>query len=62
MWINSGKTEQRLGLRAKVILLAAQGIGVKAIQETIGLYWQSCLKWRKWFLASGIDGLFDKPG
>ena len=62
MWANSGKTEQRLALRAKVILLAAQRVGVKGIQERIGLNWQSCLKWRKRFLALGIDGLYDKSG
>jgi transposase len=62
MWANSGKTEQRLALRAKVILLVAQGIGVKEIQERTGLHWQSCLKWRKRFLDAGIDGLYDKAG
>ena len=62
MWANSGKTEQRLALRAKVILLSVQGIGVRNIQERIGLHWQSCLKWRKRFLASGLDGLYDKAG
>lgn len=56
------KTEQRLALRARFILLAAQGIGVKALQEQTGLHWQSCLRWRKRFLDSGIDGLHDKPG
>ena len=62
MWANSGKTEQRLALRAKVILLSAQGVGVKGIQERIGLHWQSCLKWRKRFRDSGVDGLYDKAG
>ena len=62
MWANSGKTEQRLALRAKVILLASQGIGVKAIEKVAGLHWQSCLKWRNRFMAAGIDGLYDKPG
>ena len=62
MWANSGKTEQRLAIRAKVILLAAQRVGVKGIQERIGLNWQSCLKWRKRFLALGIYGLYDKSG
>jgi transposase len=62
MWANSGKTEQRLALRAKVILLAAQGVGVKAMQEHVGLNWQSCLKWRKRFLKLGVDGLYDKAG
>ena len=55
MWANSGKTEQRLALRARVILLAAQRVGVKAIQERIGLHWQSCMKWRKRFLDSGRE-------
>ncbi|MDR2487989.1 MAG: helix-turn-helix domain-containing protein, partial [Desulfovibrio sp.] len=62
MWANSGKTEQRPALRAKVILLAPQGVGVKAMQEHVGLNRQSCLKWRKRFLKLGVDGLYDKAG
>ena len=62
MWVGSGKTEQRLALRAKVILLAAEGLSLHNIAEKTGLNWQSCLKWRKRFLEQGLDGLKDKQG
>ena len=62
MWVGSGKTEQRLALRAKVILLASEGLSLHNIAEKTGLNWQSCLKWRKRFLEQGLDGLKDKQG
>lgn len=62
MWAGSGKTEQRMALRAKVILLAAEGLGLREIEEQTGLNWQSCLKWRKRFLARGLEGLQDQAG
>ena len=62
MWAGSGKTEQRMALRARVILLASNGRSLKEIEAETGLNWQSCLKWRKRFLASGLEGLQDKAG
>lgn len=62
MWAGSGKTEQRIALRSKVILLAANGLKLKDIAVETGLNWQSCLKWRKRFLANGLEGLMDKAG
>jgi len=62
MWVGSGKTEQRMALRANVVLLAAEGLGLKELAERTGLNWQSCLKWRKRFLESGLEGLRDKAG
>lgn len=62
MWAGSGKTEQRIALRSRVILLAANGLKLKDIALETGLNWQSCLKWRKRFLANGLEGLLDKAG
>ena len=62
MWAGSGKTEQRMALRAKVVLLAAEGLGLREIEEKTDLNWQSCLKWRKRFLAHGLEGLKDQAG
>ncbi len=61
-WASSEDIDQRLALRAKVILLAAQGLSLKAIEKGTGLNWQSCLKWRQRFIKAGIDGLSDKTG
>jgi transposase len=61
MWVASGKTEQRLARRAQVVLLASEGIGVKAIGSIVGLSWQRCMEWRKRFVEHRIDGLKDLP-
>lgn len=53
MWAASGKTEQRLALRARVVLLASEGLGLKETEEITCLQWQRCLKRRKCILAHG---------
>lgn len=62
MWAGSGKTEQRMALRARVVLLAAEGHTLMKISEQTGLSVRICLKWRKRFLESGLDGLRDLAG
>lgn len=62
LWETSGKTEQRLATRARVVLAAVEGLSLKAIAERTGLGYNSCLKWRKRFQAVGLDGLKDAPG
>ena len=62
MWERSGKTEQRLAQRAKIILLSSLGKSVKEISGQVGLSWQNCLKWRSRFQEKGIEGLRDKAG
>ena len=62
LWEASGKTEQRLAVRARVVLAAAEGLSLKAIAEKTGLGYNSCLKWRKRFQAVGLGGLVDAPG
>jgi transposase len=59
IWLSAGKTEQRLAKRAQVILCAADGISLKDIAAKVGLGFQSCLKWRKRFVALGLKGLRD---
>lgn len=62
MWAGSGKSEQRMALRARVILLAASGLSLKEITSETGLSFRICHKWRKRFLELGLEGLQDKPG
>ncbi len=61
MWANSGKTEQRMAVRSKVILLASQGRPLSFISHELGLSVDSCLKWRKRFIRMRFDGLKDSP-
>jgi transposase len=62
VWINAGRTEQRLAKRAKVILLSAEKTPLAEIAERTGLTRKVCSKWRKRFATMGIAGLSDMPG
>ena len=48
-------------VRAKVILLAAQGLGNKEIGQRLDLPRQIVSKWRKRFLGHRLGGLQDQP-
>jgi transposase len=61
MWAKAGKTEQRMAVRSKVVLLASQGYPLSFISHELGLNVNSCLKWRKRFMHSGLEGLRDSP-
>ena len=53
--------DQSIALRAKIVLLCAQGLpDVRVAQET-GATSFTVGKWRKRFLAYGVDGLTDAP-
>jgi len=58
-WERSGTTEQRLALRAKIVLLADQGIGTNAIAEEVGCMPNVVSKWRQRYAALGLSGLAD---
>jgi transposase len=60
--INSPKSEQRMVLRAKVILCAGEGKKMEEISQETGLSPQNVSKWRKRFIEKGIDGLKDAQG
>lgn len=48
-------------VRAKVALMAAQGVDNKTIGERLTLPRQIVSKWRKRFYEERLDGLEDKP-
>ncbi len=48
-------------VRAKVVLMAAQGIDNKTIGEHLSLPRQIVSKWRKRFFEKGLEGLADRP-
>jgi len=61
MWVGSHRTQQRYSRRASVVLLSARGLTLEQISALSGLNRTNCLKWRKRFVAEGLDGLRDKP-
>ena len=59
-WSNSGKTEQRMAKRAKIILLSAQGLSLPEIARQTDMSKAMCIIWRARFRKSRMDGLFDR--
>jgi transposase len=60
-WVRATKTEQRFVKRARIVLLAAGGMGSRAIAREVRVMPRIVSNWRKRFAASGIGGLEDKP-
>jgi len=48
-------------VRAKAILLAADGLSNAAIAERLGVARQSVSEWRKRFFDDGVPGLEERP-
>src|SRR5271165_3803046 len=59
--IRAPKTPQGLAQRARVVELAAQGMGVRAIGEKVGLHYNQVAKWRRRYIRGGLGALQDEP-
>jgi transposase len=59
--VAAGTSPQRLVLRARIVLAAADGAANAAIARDLGCSVATVRTWRRRFAASGISGLFDKP-
>jgi transposase len=55
------KTAQRLALRSKIVLRAAQGQANQAIARALGVTGATVGKWRERFREQGMEGLSDEP-
>jgi len=53
---------QRDSLRAKIVLLKAEGKSLDEIQEILKINNRTAIKWVNRFITLGIDGLKDAPG
>jgi transposase len=60
-WVRASTTEQRYARRARIVLMAADGMASRAIAREVGVMTGIVSIWRKRFAAAGIDGLKDKP-
>ena len=60
-WVCSGRTEQRLVERARIVLLAAAGTGSRAIAREVGCARGVVSKWRVRFAEGRLAGLTDAP-
>jgi transposase len=59
--LRSPKTPQSLALRARIVLMTAEGSTVETVSEATQASARSVYKWRRRFKAAGLDGLRDSP-
>jgi len=55
------KTAQRLAMRSKIVLQAAEGAPNQEIAQRLGVSGATVGKWRERFRLRGLDGLGDEP-
>jgi transposase len=60
-WTRSSSIRSGLAQRARIVLLAADGVSNTAIAETVGVSRPTVIGWRERYAASGIAGLDDEP-
>src|ERR1700734_1986633 len=63
-WLRSPSMPAGLAQRARIVLLAADGLGTGEIVARTGLSKPTVIAWKKWkkrYAAGGIGGLEDRP-
>lgn len=60
-WTRRAKTSQALALRARIVLAAAGGKSNLDVASDLRVSNATVGKWRKRFVAGGLDGLMDEP-
>jgi transposase len=60
-WVRRRKTAQQLAMRARVILLSAEGQSNREVAKRIGVHETTVCKWRQRFQDRRLDGLLDEP-
>ncbi len=60
-WVRGSRCEQRLALRARIVLASADGISNTAIARQLSVSTRTVSKWVQRFRSSGLAGLKDLP-
>jgi transposase len=60
-WSRRPTSPQSIAQRARIVLLAADGLTNKAVAERVGVNQATVVKWRKRFVERRLDGLVDEP-
>lgn len=60
-WSRRPKTAQALAVRARIVLLAAEGRSHSDIARQLPATLRTVWKWRQRYLDQGLDGLLDEP-
>jgi transposase len=56
-WVRQGATPQKQALRARMILLSAQGVGTLEIAARLGTTVPTLMRWRRRYVEAGVAGL-----
>jgi len=60
-WVGRRTSAQALALRARIVLLSAEGLSNQAIAKRLEVTGQTVGKWRQRFIERGLGGLLDEP-
>jgi transposase len=60
-WVRSSSIRAGLAQRARIVLLAADGLGTGEIVARTGLSKPTVIAWKKRYAAEGVGGLGDRP-
>ena len=60
-WTRSSSIPAGLAQRARIVLLAADGVGTNEIVERVGVSKPTVIGWKKRYAAEGLGGLDDRP-
>ena len=60
-WARRRSSAQALALRARIVLLAAEGLSNTEIAQRLAISRPTVTKWRRRFVELRVDGLLDEP-
>jgi transposase len=60
-WVRSTSIRAGLAQRARIVLLAGDGIGTNEIARRVGVSKPTVILWKKRYAAEGTGGLADRP-
>jgi transposase len=60
-WLRSPSLRAGVVARARIVLLAADGVAVKDIVERVGVSKPTVIGWKRRYAAEGLGGLDDRP-
>jgi transposase len=60
-WTRSPSVRAGLAQRARIVLLAAEGLGTNEIVRRTGVSKPTVIAWKRRYMAEGVGGLDDRP-
>jgi transposase len=60
-WTRSSSIRAGLAQRARIVLLAADGVGTNEISRRVGVSKPTVISWKRRYAAEGVGGLEDRP-